>query len=255
MSERLVVHRPIGGSIAVAEGNAQLGNFDPRFSNTEQIRRSRSELLAALGTSVTFAIVPKSSSDFVDVDYPSDRIVDEPRLKEISVEADALITRQTGVGLMLNPADCMPLVMYHTDSKILSLTHVGWRGAANRFHQTVLDYIQEAKGGKPGAVKAYLGPSISARHFTSESLSDVQENDPEWEPFTHEHDDGFHIDIPGFVTATLVKHGVEARNIIRSQNDTGAPEQNYFSFTRHKREPDTPNGRNGFAAMMHLVAR
>lgn len=209
-------------------------------------------LITGLGTSVAYAIVPKSSCGFIDIDLPDAQIAHGSGLKEIAVPGDALITHQTGVGLMLNPADCIPLVMYHEKSNILSLVHLGWRGAAGRLHQTVLDYVSEAYGARPSEVKAYLGPSISDKFFITEGLSDTQENDPEWKPFTPERADGFHINIPGFVIATLVKHGVPAANIVQSSADTGDPEQNYFSFTRHKREENTPDGRNGFATRMRL---
>lgn len=245
-------HRPFGHSVLIAEGNLELGNVDPRFSGTVDVMRNREQLVGELDLGVessVYALVPKAGCDFTDVDEPSERIQESQKLRELEVIGDALVTRRHEVGLMLNTADCVPLVTYNKSTNVLALIHLGWKGASERLHAKVLGYAESSYGAKPGETDAYLGPSISAQHYVTDKLSDVQESDPEWRPFVVERDDGFHIDVPGFVIATLVGSGVNARRIIKSSNDTGSPEANYFSFTRHKRE-GVANGRNGLVVAM-----
>ncbi len=46
------------------------------------------------------------------------------------IEADAVATSLTNVGLMIKTADCQPLLLTHSSQKYIAAFHVGWR--ANR---------------------------------------------------------------------------------------------------------------------------
>ncbi|MEK9196204.1 MAG: laccase domain-containing protein, partial [Patescibacteria group bacterium] len=94
---------------------------------------------------------------------------------------------------------------------------------------------------------AYLGPSIQAKSYLGKDRAEEQKTDLWDECITKNPETGlFHFDFPKFVTKQLVELGFAEKNIRKSEVDTGADHQ-YFSFTRHKSDPENiPDGRNGF---------
>lgn len=238
--------------ISLIQAGSELGNVDPRFSQESDVDARRNLIRTAMPSlDDIYVIKPLSEADFVDIDREDDRIGRHPLLKEIEVNADAMITNRPRIGLMANTADCIPLVVAQPDRNILSMIHVGWKGAMHRIHENVMNYAKEEYGFDPRGSVAYLGASVQKENFKLKWLHEIHESDPEWQPYVQEGDEGFHIDIPGFVIATLKKYGLRDENIVANPVDTGHPDSGYFSYERHKRNPDkVPNGRNAFMAAL-----
>lgn len=251
MSDRTRLHGPFGESVMIAEGNAELGNCDPRFSPLDQVINSREELIGLLDLNngdPVYSMTLEGKCNIVDIDGASERIHANPDLNQTDVRCDAVMTRRNDVAVVAALADCIPLVTHNRSTNLLAVIHLGWKGAVGRLHTSVLSYAEDCFGAKPEETTAYLGPAISKESYVVEKLSDAQENEPDWQPFVDERDDGFHVDLPGFVVATLVSQGLRADSISKSTADTGNPKDNYFSHERHLRE-GVPKARHGFAVV------
>lgn len=74
-------------------------------------------------------------------------------------DVDGLITKRTKNVLATLGADCVPLIAVEVEKKIALSGHVGWRGAAAGFHNSVIDAI-EAQGGDLNKTQILLGPAI-----------------------------------------------------------------------------------------------
>lgn len=231
----------------IAHGGESLGNPDPRFSDDiSSVRAARlavKDVLPELDDS--FVIIPQCKTDFVDVDSPSPLMQTNEGLDEVSVACDAMITRRRRIGLMLNTADCVPIALADPSSGVSTVIHAGWYGAVHRLHSDVINYAASELGLKPETSVAFLGPSIQKKSYVTDKLHDRQQNDPDWQPYIDEEDDGFHVDIPGFVVSTLVSNGVKPDNIKVSPVDTGSSDSGFYSLTRHVRD-GVPIGRNPF---------
>ena len=71
-------------------------------------------------------------------------------------EADAIWTDETGVGLVVVTADCLPIALVRTEGAPgLALVHAGWRGLAD-------GVVENAVAALGGAVAAVVGPGIGA---------------------------------------------------------------------------------------------
>lgn len=243
----MVLNHNIHPSFVIAHGGESLGNPDPRFSSDmAHVRASRLAVRQALpDIKEGFAIIPQSGTEYVDVDSPSPLMQKDNELCEVGVACDALITRRRLIGLMLNTADCIPIALADPTSGVSSVVHTGWYGATHRLHSDVLDYAVSERGLNKDTTLAFLGPSIQKKSYVTDKLHDRQQNDPDWDPFIEEGDDGFHVDIPGFIVATLVAKGLNPNNISASPVDTGEKDSGFFSYTRHIRD-GVEIGRNPF---------
>ena len=73
---------------------------------------------------------------------------------------DALITREPGVLLVVQTADCIPILLADTKNRAVAAIHSGWRGTAQRIAEKTLGRMQMEFGTRPQDVIAALGPGI-----------------------------------------------------------------------------------------------
>ena len=74
-------------------------------------------------------------------------------------ECDALATDLTGVGLIVQTADCVPIVL--AGHQAVGIVHAGWRGSAKNAAAAGLAALI-GLGERPEDVRTWLGPSIGA---------------------------------------------------------------------------------------------
>ncbi len=75
--------------------------------------------------------------------------------------ADAAITRKPGTACAIQVADCMPVLLAASDASVIGAAHAGWRGLAGG----VLEATIKAMQADPANLDAWMGPTISQRHF------------------------------------------------------------------------------------------
>ncbi len=78
---------------------------------------------------------------------------------------DALITDQLNVCVSVCTADCVPILLYAPDRKVVAAIHAGWRGTVQHIVRKTLRYMFEAFSCDPGQMLAGIGPSISQSAF------------------------------------------------------------------------------------------
>lgn len=72
---------------------------------------------------------------------------------------DAFITDEKGILLLVRTADCLPLLLFEEEARIISAVHCGWRGTARHIVRNTLAKIV-AMGGKASKIVAAIGPHI-----------------------------------------------------------------------------------------------
>ncbi len=80
-------------------------------------------------------------------------------------QADAVLTDNPAVTLLLRFADCVPILFHDPRQKVVGLAHAGWRGTVNRVAAAVVGQMEAAYGSRPADILAAIGPSICARHY------------------------------------------------------------------------------------------
>lgn len=78
--------------------------------------------------------------------------------------ADALVTRDPDVGLVVMVADCAPIVLFDPVTATLACVHAGWRGTLARVVDAALAAMA-AHGARPADVLAGIGPAIPQERY------------------------------------------------------------------------------------------
>lgn len=78
--------------------------------------------------------------------------------------ADALVTRDTGVGLVVMVADCVPIVLFDPVTSTLGCVHAGWRGTLARVVEATITTMERA-GVRTEDLVVGLGPAIPRHRY------------------------------------------------------------------------------------------
>ncbi|GCE14117.1 peptidoglycan editing factor PgeF [Tengunoibacter tsumagoiensis] len=88
-------------------------------------------------------------------------------------KGDALITHERSVTLALSFADCVPLLFYAPQQRVIALAHGGWRGTARGIAIATVEAMQQQYGCQKEQIYAGIGPAIGSCCY--EVSSDLQE--------------------------------------------------------------------------------
>lgn len=76
-----------------------------------------------------------------------------------AVDADALVTRQTGVAIAIMTADCLPILITDAHGQEIACIHAGWRGLLNGVIEAAVAHMQSVPQ------MAWLGAAIGPQCF------------------------------------------------------------------------------------------
>jgi hypothetical protein len=80
-------------------------------------------------------------------------------------EGDAMMTDVPGMGLAVQTADCVPLLIFDPENRAIAAVHSGWRGTVQEIARHTLESMNAAYGTRPDKIQAAIGPSISPAHY------------------------------------------------------------------------------------------
>jgi YfiH family protein len=123
---------------------------------------------------------------------------------------DGLVTDQSGVGLMVWTADCVPVLLVGRHQ--IAAVHAGWRGTARGIVPIVVHRFRHVHGERPENLTAFLGPAISADNYQvgPEVISALREQKVAEAAWL----DGDKVDLRGLLAAQLRQLGVEGTRTV-----------------------------------------
>ena len=98
----------------------------------------------------------------------SDRVICTDRPREDGKEpqkADAIFTSNPDVTLLMKFADCVPILIYDPEVKVVGIIHAGWQGTVKGIVKKSIEEISRAYSCKPENIHAVIGPSIGPDHY------------------------------------------------------------------------------------------
>ena len=93
------------------------------------------------------------------------RVVTSLTTEEELQEVDAVVTDQKGYCLCVSTADCVPVLLYDQEKRVIAAVHAGWRGTVGRIVERTLEVMRKQFGTEGQNVVACIGPSISLEAF------------------------------------------------------------------------------------------
>ena len=138
-------------------------------------------------------------------------------MRERDYEADALITGEKGLPLVVFSADCGTVLLHDPAAGCVGAVHAGWRGCAAGIVEKTVREMARLLGARPERILAALGPCIGKCCF--ETDSDVPETmassalGAEAEPYLERRGAKYHVDLAGLNRQWLLRAGVLPEHI------------------------------------------
>ncbi len=184
------------------------------------VTKCRRQLACCMSTDVTRIFIPRQTHS-VNV-----HTVTHENIKDIFPEnCDALVTRIPGIIIGVNTADCVPILLYDKDNKIIGAAHAGWRGALNGIIENTVTAMLSI-GASKSSLHAIICPSIGIECF------EVGEEVAQLFPsvyVTYLYGPRPHIDLRGYVRSRLIDAGIPKDTIILTEICTRCMHYSYFS--------------------------
>lgn len=83
---------------------------------------------------------------------------------QIIQNVDGLYTNKKGICLLIQVADCAPILLFDDKAGIIAVVHAGWRGAATGVLINMIEKMTEL-GAIPNQIELAIGPCIEFNNF------------------------------------------------------------------------------------------
>ena len=159
------------------------------------------------------------------------------------LKGDALITNVKNIAIGILTADCVPILIYDKNLKIISAIHIGWKGAYRGIIKKVIKFLIK-NGSNAKDLIAVIGPSISQKNY--EIQKDFKDKflkkDKRNKIFFKLIKNKTYFSLNKCIYSELKKLGVNNLEIINK--DTFDPKNNFFSARRSIHNKENDYGRN-----------
>jgi len=145
----------------------------------------------------------QTHSDIIRIikDYPKNN-------STFFADGDSLITNLKNLLLVIRTADCVPVLLYDYENKVLAMVHSGWKGTQLEIvKKTILSMRQNFKS-NPKNILVYILPSIGPQSY--EVKMDVAQY---FEGFFETKNSKIYLDLWSKIKASALDAGINETNI------------------------------------------
>ena len=167
-----------------------------------------------------------------------DSIVSDLSDINLLVQADGIITKESGITLVTSHADCLPIYIISLEKKAVCLLHSGWRGTVNGISKNAINKMCFEFGCNKDKILCAIGPSIGYCCFEVDyevyehfySLKNLDHS-----AFIRKKSNGkFNINLSEVTRQMLIESGIKNENIIISDICTCCSSDLLFSHRASK---------------------
>ena len=165
------------------------------------------------------------------------------KIKNRSINADAIITEREKLPIGILTADCVPLLLFDKRRKIIDAIHAGWRGALKGIINKVIKFMLK-KGCSKKHITAAIGPSINSKNynvkidFKDKFIKKHKKN----KIFFKNRNKLIYFDLPNYIKSQLKFNKISKIDMINI--DTYEKKNNFFSARRSLKLKQDDYGRN-----------
>jgi YfiH family protein len=171
-------------------------------------------------------------------------------------KGDASCTRNTGLLLAVQTADCVPILLVDPQKRAVAAIHAGWKGTLARITEKAVGRMHYEYGSKPSNLLAAIGPSVGpccyevaadfvskftaqfadAADYFDEPCSGEEPNPLQWlnmmPPGHQPAPKGVHLDLRQANRRQLLAAGLSSRSIFVSDLCTACRTDLFFSYRK-----------------------
>ncbi len=219
---------------------------------------------------------PESLCTVQQIHSPTALIVETPWEHKNAPEADALVTRKSGIVLGILTADCLPILFADGRNGVIAAAHAGWKGAVGGVIENTINKMEEI-GAQRENIAASIGPAIAqssyevgaefydrflamsaenARFFCKNppvipakaGIQTIEKLDTDFRRHDEGGDDKYLFNLPAYGKSRLERAGISQINIIAK--DTCFNDNEFFSYRRSCLRGEPAYGRQLSAIVM-----
>jgi polyphenol oxidase len=150
----------------------------------------------------------------------------------VPCEGDGLLTREPGVLLGIQTADCIPVLVADTKNHAVAAFHAGWRGTVARIVEKGIARLGQEFGSKPEDLIASVGPGIGSCCYTVGD--EVRQRFGEQFAYADELFQGMQLDLPEANRRQLLAAGLGEQAVFSTRLCTGCATDRFFSHRMEK---------------------
>jgi YfiH family protein len=157
-----------------------------------------------------------------------------------NIKADAMVTKMKGIVLGVLTADCVPIILYDVNNKIIGCVHAGWRGAYSNIIENTIKKIKKMNSNN--LIYASVGPCIGQKNYEVDFdffKKFTNKSNKNKKYFINKKKNKL-FNLRKFVTDKLLKYKVKVDQVNR---DTFAQKSNFFSYRRSTKLDEKDYGR------------
>ncbi len=144
---------------------------------------------------------------------------------------DGIITNKPNIPLMVMVADCIPVLLYDREKKVIGAVHAGRNGTFKSISKKAVTIMTKEFDSNPKDIVVSLGPSIhSCCYEVGEDLADIAKKSF-GDRYVIKRAESFFLYLQTLNFAQLKSFGVKEKNIEISSVCTYC-DKNYFSYRR-----------------------
>jgi polyphenol oxidase len=165
-------------------------------------------------------------------------------------EGDAILTCASQVAIGVFTADCLPILLFHPEKKVIAIVHAGWRGTRLGIAAKVVEKMAEAFECPTEEIETALGPCIGPCCYeVDEPVREAFRGiGLPWQTFSSPRRPGkWSLDLQKANSFILEKAGVNKKNIRVLDYCTACCPDLFFS---HRKEKGTRGRHLNFIALL-----
>jgi polyphenol oxidase len=127
-----------------------------------------------------------------------------------AIDGDACITDKKNILLLVTWADCIPVILYDCEKKIICAIHAGWKGTNLQIIEKSLKYMNDL-GSLKKNINVAIGPGI--RDCCYEVGIEFKSYFEEYKDLLREAEEGLFFDLSGCIFRKFIERGISEKNI------------------------------------------
>jgi len=152
-----------------------------------------------------------------------------PKTNEID-DIDAFVTNRNDILLLVQVADCQPIILLDPVTKTLGMVHNGWRGCIQNILGKTVIAMRDEFGVDPKNIVACIGPTIGpCCHYFTDPVNELPDD------FHRYIFDEKQVDFLAAARDQLLAAGVPVSQIEQSNMCTSDHTNEFYSYRRENR--------------------